>query len=112
MQKSHSKELFSHTFTYGIGLFVNRFLSFLLIPLYTYFFKPGELGVFNILQSVWLVIAIFYLFGIETAFIKYFTDEKIPEQNLPTTIKARFDFAMGEMQGSNVQPMMRRATDQ
>lgn len=79
MQKSHSKELFSHTFTYGIGLFVNRFLSFLLIPLYTYYFKPGELGVFNILQSFWLVIAIFYLFGIETSFIKYFTDEKIPE---------------------------------
>lgn len=79
MQKSHSKELFSHTFTYGIGLFVNRFLSFLLIPLYTYYFKPDELGVFNILQSVWLVIAIFYLFGIETSFIKYFTDEKTTE---------------------------------
>ena len=33
----------------------------------------------------------------------------IPEDELPPTIKARFDFAMGEMQGSNVQPMKRRA---
>ena len=33
----------------------------------------------------------------------------IPEDELPPTIKARFDFAMGEMQGSNVQPMRRRA---
>jgi len=33
----------------------------------------------------------------------------IPEDALPPTIKARFDFAMGEMQGSNVQPMRRRA---
>jgi nucleotide-binding universal stress UspA family protein len=33
----------------------------------------------------------------------------ISENELPPTIKARFDFAMGEMQGSNVQPMRRRA---
>jgi nucleotide-binding universal stress UspA family protein/predicted GNAT family acetyltransferase len=33
----------------------------------------------------------------------------ITEDELPPTIKARFDFAMGEMQGSNVQPMRRRA---
>ena len=45
-------------------------------------------------------------------FYRQFGFEKIPEHNLPPTIKARFDFAMGEMQGSNVQPMMRRATDQ
>ena len=36
----------------------------------------------------------------------------IPEDELPSTIKARFDFAMGEMQGSNVQPMRRRADQQ
>ncbi len=45
-------------------------------------------------------------------FYRQFGFEKIPEGALPPTIKARFDFAMGEMQGSNVQPMMRRATDQ
>jgi len=33
----------------------------------------------------------------------------IHEDELPKTIKARFEFAMGEMQGSNVQPMKRRA---
>lgn len=33
----------------------------------------------------------------------------VPESDLPATIKARFDFAMGEMQGSNVQPMKRVA---
>ena len=33
----------------------------------------------------------------------------IPEKDLPAMIKARFDFAMGEMQGSNVQPMKRVA---
>jgi len=44
-------------------------------------------------------------------FYSQFGFEKIPEDDLPSTIKERFAFAMGEMQGSNVQPMMRRATD-
>ncbi|WP_083523372.1 GNAT family N-acetyltransferase [Methanofollis ethanolicus] len=34
---------------------------------------------------------------------------KIPESGLPTTIRDRYAFAMGEMAGSNVQPMMRPA---
>ncbi|MDD1705562.1 MAG: GNAT family N-acetyltransferase [Methanoregulaceae archaeon] len=38
--------------------------------------------------------------------------EPISEEALPPTIKARYDFAMGEMQGSNVQPMRRRADPQ
>jgi len=76
MIKSHSRELLSQTFTYGIGLMINRFLSFMLIPLYTFYFKPDELGVYNILQSLWMVIAIFFLFGLETSFVKFITDEK------------------------------------
>jgi len=31
----------------------------------------------------------------------------IPESDLPPTIRARFDFAMGDMESANVQPMMR-----
>ncbi|HDS63224.1 MAG TPA: GNAT family N-acetyltransferase [Methanofollis liminatans] len=31
----------------------------------------------------------------------------IPEDNLPPTIRARFDFALGDMKSANVQPMMR-----
>lgn len=31
----------------------------------------------------------------------------IPESDLPPTIRARFNFALGDMEGANVQPMMR-----
>jgi hypothetical protein len=31
----------------------------------------------------------------------------IPESGLPPTIQARFAFALGEMEGANVQPMRR-----
>ena len=35
--------------------------------------------------------------------------EEIGEDELPPGIKARYDFAMGELEGSNVRPMMRPA---
>jgi nucleotide-binding universal stress UspA family protein len=44
-----------------------------------------------------------------TEFYGGFGFQRISEQELPPDISARFDFAMGEMQGSNVQPMMRPA---
>ncbi len=33
----------------------------------------------------------------------------IPESDLPPSIRARFAFALGEMEGANVQPMRRVA---
>ncbi len=70
----HVKDLFSQTTIYGIGLFANKAISFVLLPLYTYYFAPSELGVYNIVQSVWLFIILIYLYGQETAFIKFFID--------------------------------------
>ena len=80
MAQKHSKELFSQTMIYGVGLLANKFISFLLIPLYTYYFSPASMGLFNIVSSIWLVIAIVYVYGTETSFIKYFTDEKNDEK--------------------------------
>lgn len=42
-------------------------------------------------------------------FYEQFRFVPIHENELPPTIKARFDFAAGEMEGSNVQPMRRGA---
>jgi len=40
-------------------------------------------------------------------FYRAFGFESIDESGLPPTIRARFAFALGEMEGSNVQPMKR-----
>ncbi len=72
----HVKELFSQTAIYGIGLFANKAISFLLLPLYTFCFAPAELGVYNIVQSVWLFVILIYIYGQETAFIKFFIDSR------------------------------------
>jgi len=75
-KKSYVKELFSHTAIYGIGLVLNKAISFLLLPLYTNFFSPGELGLYNLVQSVWLFIILIYLYGLETSFIRFFIKAK------------------------------------
>ena len=74
--RSHTKEIFSHTITYGLGLVLNRSLSFLLIPLYTNFFTPEEMGMYSLIFSFWLFLNIIYVYGLETSFIKFFIDEK------------------------------------
>ena len=78
--KASVKEIFSHSVIYGAGLVINKILSFLLVPLYTFYFSPSEMGMFNIAQSVWLFIIIIYLFGTETSFIKYFIERKDTEE--------------------------------
>ena len=79
MIKSQVKELFSQTAIYGVGILLNRSLSFLLLPIYTYFFSPGELGLYNLIQSIWLFVILIYVYGMETSLIKFFIDAKDDE---------------------------------
>lgn len=75
-KKSAVKELFSHTLFYGVGLFLNRSLGIILLPLYTLYFSPGEMGLYALVYSLWLFINVIYLGGIETSFLKFFIDNK------------------------------------
>jgi len=76
LSNKHIKDLFSQTTIYGVGLLANKTISFVLLPLYTYYFSPSELGAYNIVQSIWLFVILFYLYGQETSFIKLFIDSK------------------------------------
>ena len=76
MSGKNIKDLFSQTTIYGVGLLANKAISFVLLPLYTFYFTPSELGAYNIVQSLWMFIILFYLYGQETSFIKLFIDGK------------------------------------
>ena len=76
MSGKNIKDLFSQTTIYGVGLLANKAISFVLLPLYTFYFSPSELGAYNIVQSLWMFIILFYLYGQETSFIKLFIDGK------------------------------------
>ncbi len=74
--KSHTKELFSQTVIYGLGIMLNKSVGFLLLPLYTKYFSPGQIGLFTLVQSISLFLAVIYMFGMETSFMKFFIDAK------------------------------------
>lgn len=71
---SHVKELFTHTVIYGLGIILNKSLNFILLPVYTGYFTPGEIGMFSLIYSLTLFLGVIYTFGIETSFIRYFID--------------------------------------
>ena len=80
MSQSHVKTLLSHTIIYGIGLVLNRSIGFLLLPLYTNYFSPGDWGVYTIVSSLWIFLSVFYSLGFENSFMKFFIEEKNKEK--------------------------------
>lgn len=77
--KSHVKKLFSQTVIYGLGIMLNKSVSFILLPLYTKYFHPEQIGLFALIQSVSLFLGVVYMFGVETSFMKFFIDAKSDE---------------------------------
>ncbi len=71
---SQIKKIFSDTIIYTIGSVFNRFLPFLLLPIYTQYFPPAEYGIFSLVYSFWFFVSVFYLYGMETAFQKLFLE--------------------------------------
>ena len=75
MTRSHSGKLLNQTFVYGIGLVLNRFLGFLLIPLFTNYFHPADLGMYFLIISISLFLGVIYTLGLENSFVKFFIEE-------------------------------------
>ncbi|MDZ4711486.1 MAG: polysaccharide biosynthesis C-terminal domain-containing protein [bacterium] len=75
-KRSHVKELFSQTVIYGLGIILNKSVGFILLPVYTKFFSPEQIGLFTLIQSLSLFFGVIYMFGMETSFMKFFIDAK------------------------------------
>lgn len=80
MNKSHVKELFSQTLIYGVGIMLNKSVNFILLPVYTKYFSPEQIGLLTLVQSISFFFGIIYTFGLETAFMKFFIDAKDVKQ--------------------------------
>lgn len=65
------KELSKDTVIYGISTIVGRFLSFLLIPLYTNLFLPDEFGIYTTIYAYLSFLSILYVYGMDAAFMKF-----------------------------------------
>lgn len=84
--KEKLKELTKDTAIYGISTMLGRFLNFLLVPFYTNVFLPSEYGVVNILYSYIAIFNIIFLYGMDSAFLKYaaFKDIGDDKENFST----------------------------
>jgi len=68
---SQIKKLAGQTAVYGLSSIVGRLLNYLLVPLYTRIFTPGEYGVVSEYYAYVTFLMILFTFGMETAFFHF-----------------------------------------
>ncbi|WP_442496972.1 oligosaccharide flippase family protein [Methylobacter sp. sgz302048] len=71
------KKLASQTAIYGISSIFGRFLNYLLVPLYTYYFSAAEYGVVSEFYAYAGFFSVLLLFGFETGYFR-FRDKESP----------------------------------
>ena len=72
--KEHLKRLTSESAYYGISTVGARLLGFLLVPFYTNVLPPSEYGIVITLYSYLAFLNVAFTWGMEPAFMRYFTD--------------------------------------
>ncbi len=71
------KKLASQTAIYGVSSIFGRFLNYLLVPLYTYYFSAAEYGVVSEFYAYAGFFSVLLLFGFETGYFR-FRDKESP----------------------------------
>ncbi len=66
------RSLASDTAVYGASTIIQRFLTFLLTPLYTNYLSMSELGVVSNVYALIAFVNIAYAFGFESAFMRFY----------------------------------------
>jgi len=81
-------ELSRHSFIYGIGGLVSRFLAVLMLPLYTSYVSVGDYGRIELLMSLMAVAVVLIRGGANFGFIRWYFLDKEPEyrQRLVRTV--------------------------
>ncbi|MCD6115658.1 oligosaccharide flippase family protein [bacterium] len=71
--KEQLKQLARHTVIYGFGRILNRFLSFLLLPVFTAYLTPSDYGIISILGLIAFVLTPVFTLGLNASMgVSYF----------------------------------------
>lgn len=68
------KKLASQTAIYGLSSIFGRFLNYLLVPLYTYYFTATQYGVVSEFYAYSGFLSVFLLLGFETGYFRFRSD--------------------------------------
>jgi len=80
------KDLAGQTVVYGLPSIIGRFLSYLLVPLYTYTFVPGEYGKITFIYAYVSFINIILTYGMETSLFNFSRLEENKKKVYSTTL--------------------------
>ncbi|CAG7856689.1 hypothetical protein MCAMS1_01270 [biofilm metagenome] len=71
------KKLASQTAIYGLSSIFGRFLNYLLVPLYTYYFSAAEYGVVSEFYAYAGFFSVLLLFGFDTGYFRFRDKDKV-----------------------------------
>ncbi len=88
------KRLVSQSLIYGVGGLISRFLSLLLLPLYTSYLHGRDYGRVETLTALTAVLVVVLRLGISSAFFRYYFDSTDWEHRV-RVVRTSFWFTMG-----------------
>jgi len=88
------KRLARHSAIYGLGGIVSRAVAVFLLPLYTRYLDPSDLGEVGVLIALSAVLVTILRGGISSAFFRFYFDSPEPERRR-TVLRTSFWFTMG-----------------
>ncbi|WP_416346034.1 lipopolysaccharide biosynthesis protein, partial [[Eubacterium] hominis] len=77
---SKNKKLIQGTLIYAIGSFGTKILNFLIVPLYTYYILPGDLGDYDLLMTTVSLISPLITLKISDATYRWIINKKENEK--------------------------------
>jgi O-antigen/teichoic acid export membrane protein len=88
------RQLVGQSAVYGLGGLVSRVLAVLLLPLYTAYLEPDDLGAVGVLIALNAVLVTILRGGVSSAFFRFWFDSPEPERRR-TVLRTSFWFTMG-----------------
>jgi O-antigen/teichoic acid export membrane protein len=87
------KRLAKHSVIYGLGGVVSRILAVLLLPIYTAYLEPDDLGSVALVVALQVVLVTILRGGISSAFFRFYFDSPEPARRL-VVVRTSFWFTM------------------
>jgi O-antigen/teichoic acid export membrane protein len=88
------KRLARHSAIYGLGGVISRVVAVFLLPVYTRYLEPSDLGAVGVLIALTAVLVTILRGGISSAFFRFYFDSKEPERRR-VVLRTSFWFTMG-----------------
>ena len=76
------KRLVKHSAIYGLGGVVSRLIAVLLLPVYTAYLEPSDLGSVGVVVALTAILVTILRGGIQSAFFRFYFDFSEPERRL------------------------------